>query len=388
MRILHVVPTYYPATYWGGPVFSVYALNNALARLPGVKLKVITTDAAGPALADRLEPADLGGLYPNQEVLVTRRVARASVSSELLRMLPGVVRWANVVHLTATYSFPTIPTLMLCRLLDKPLVWSPRGAILDAHEWAGASRKLLKRVWEKSCNALIRPGNVIAHATAERERLVTQARVPRARAVIVPNGVDVPDNLPLRDWIPDNRLRLMFLGRLAPKKGIENLLQAMQLLNDPTIQLMIYGTGDTNYAIRLKSLALRLDLFGNAAFFAGHVDGEAKTAAFHGADVCVVPSHSENFCLVVAEALAHGLPVITSRGTPWGGVEGHGCGLWVDNSPDSLAAAIMRIRMMPLEEMGKRGRRWIKQAYSWNTVAEAMVHIYQSLIAHPGDRRG
>lgn len=380
MKILHVSPTYYPATYWGGPIFSVYALNNALAYLPHVSLTVLTTDAAGPRLKERVDTTDLAGLYPNQQVIMTRRVAGANVSIELLLRLPALVRRADVVHLTATYSFSTIPTLALCYVFNKPLVWSPRGAIQDAHEWEGSRRRRLKRVWERVCNTLIRTGKVVTHTTAERERIATQERLPRARAVIVPNGVEVPEVLPERDWLPDGRLRLMYLGRLSPKKGIENLLQAIDRLDDSSISLTIYGAGDVAYATSLKELAEQLGLLGKSVFFAGNVDGAAKSAAFHTSDVCVIPSHTENFCMVVAEALAHGLPVIASRGTPWAEIENKQCGLWVDNSPESLAQAIARIRAMPLQEMGARGRAWMIREFSWDALAEEMRGIYQSLV--------
>ena len=141
MRVLHSTPSYYPATYWGGPIFSVYALNNALAALPDMELKVLTTDSAGPRLSDRLATGNLVHFYPNQEVNFTRRVARACVSCGLLKRLLPLVRWADVVHLTATYSFLTIPALLACRWLNKPLVWSPRGAILEAYKWEGARRR-------------------------------------------------------------------------------------------------------------------------------------------------------------------------------------------------------------------------------------------------------
>jgi glycosyltransferase involved in cell wall biosynthesis len=382
INVLHITPTYYPATYWGGPIFSVYGLNNALARLPGVSLKVLTTDAAGPGVAERVDVQNLDdGLFVNQEVLFTRRVAGAEVSFELLFRLPSLIRWADVVHLTATYSFPTIPTLFLCRVLDKPVVWSPRGAIQEAYEWAGAPRKRLKRAWERLCNALIRPGRAVAHVTSERERVATQARIPRAKAVIVPNGVDVPDSLPDRVWQPDGRLRLMYLGRISPKKGIENLLHAMCQLVDSDISLRIYGTGPSDYVASIKHLAARLGLRNPMVEFAGHVDGEDKTEAFRTTDVCVVPSFSENFCMVVPEALAHGVPVIASQGTPWRQIEDKHCGLWVDNSPASLVQAILQIRSAPLAEMGRRGREWVEAEYSWESIAGKMVDVYRELVS-------
>jgi len=381
IKILHITPTYFPATYWGGPIFSVYALNNALARLPDVTLTVLTTDSAGPQIEDRLDQTKLNGLYPKQVVIIARRIAGACVSFELLKQLPKLVRQAEVVHLTGAYSFPTIPTLVLCRIFNKPLVWSPRGAIQDAHEWEGTKRKRLKLLWERLCNILIRPGRVIAHTTAERERVATQERLPHSTAMIVPNGVDIPDILLERDWLPDGKLRLMFLGRLSPKKGIENLLEAITILKDSSVLLTIYGTGDAGYSARLKSLAEQLGLLNGAVNFAGHVEGEAKSAAFAGADVCIIPSYTESFCMVVAETLAHGLPVIASHGTPWGEIEEKRCGLWVDNSPESLAQAIIRIHAMELTEMGSRGRDWMMREFSWDTLAKKMMGIYQSLVS-------
>ncbi|MGZ8158686.1 MAG: glycosyltransferase [Methylobacter sp.] len=376
MNILHITPAYYPATYWGGAIFSVYALNNALACLPGASLTVLTTDSAGPQLKDRLDQTGPNGLYPNQWVIMTRRVAGACISVKLLQKLPGLVRSADVVHLTAAYSFPTIPTLLICRIFNKPLVWSPRGAIQDAYEWKGTKHRKLKRCWEWLCNRLILCDRVMMHTTSERERVATQQRLPRATAMIVPNGVDVPDTLPARDWLPDGRLRLIYLGRLSPKKGIENLLEAISRLKNTNVSLTIYGAGDTGYTVKLKALADRLGLLGSVLSFAGHVDGEAKSAAFANADVCVIPSYTENFCMVVAEALAHGVPVVASHGTPWAEVEKRHCGLWVDNSPDSLAQAIAGIGTMELPEMGGRGRKWMKQEFSWNVVAKNMLTLY------------
>jgi len=332
-------------------------------------------------MEDRLDQTRLNGLYPNQEVIMARRVAGACVSFELLLKLPVLVRRADVVHLTAAYSFPTIPTLVLCRIFNKPLVWSPRGAIQDAHEWEGTKRRLLKRLWERLCNILIRPGRVVAHTTAERERIATQERLSRATAMIVPNGVDVPGIFPTRDWLPDGKLRLMYLGRLSPKKGIENLLEAISLLKDPSVSLTVYGAGDVAYTASLKELAGRLGLLGRSVFFVGNVNGEAKSEAFYTADACVVPSYTENFCMVVAEALAHGMPVIASHGTPWADVEKNQCGLWVENSPDSLAQAIIQIRAMDLPEMGQRGRDWMAREYSWDALAEDMMGIYRSLFS-------
>jgi glycosyltransferase involved in cell wall biosynthesis len=112
----------------------------------------------------------------------------------------------------------------------------------------------------------------------------------------------------------------------------------------------------------------------------GWADDGQKRKLFEETDVLVMPSNTENFGMVVAEALAHRVPVIVSRGTPWRRVEETGCGLWVSNDPHSLADAIVRMSRMPLGEMGERGRRWMMQEFAWPTVANRMVNAYRSLL--------
>jgi len=381
MRVLHITPAYYPSTYWGGPIFSVYALNNTLSNCEDIDLKVLTTDSAGAQVSDRLDLQNLAGLYSGYEVIFSRRIAGACISTELLMRLVPLIRWADIIHLTATYSFPTIPTLFVCRYLQKPLVWSPRGAILDAYEWEGTRKRGIKRLWERFCNSIIRPGSVTLHVTSENERHASLSRLSRAKAVIIPNGVTTLPCIPTREWMPEGRLRLIFMGRLSPKKGVENLLKGMRLLaKDKSVELTIYGTGDSQYKESLMQLAKDLDLLDKSVQFAGHVDGKDKRDAFLNADMCVVPSYTENFCMVVAEALGHGVPVVASHGTPWVEVENKNCGLWVGNSPEELVQAICDIRSRDLEYMGRTGWEWMRDEYGWDAISRQMVDVYRGVI--------
>jgi len=297
----------------------------------------------------------------------------------MLANLPRLIRWADVVHLTAAYSFPTMPTLLACRFARKPLVWSPRGAFQATHEWTGARRRTLKQIWERICSTLLSRKIFVLHVTSAQEQVASVARLQGADARIIRNGVELPAALLQRDWKPQGRFRLLYIGRLDPKKGIENLLRAIALLDDRTVTLEICGTGERSYGERLLSLAVDLGINGRVEF-QGHVDGPDKAAAFARADLCVAPSYSENFCMVIAESLAHGVPVIASTGTPWREVFERGCGEWLDNSPASLAEGIKRMRIRPIEEMGRRGRSWMQQEFSWDAVAREMHQLYLSLL--------
>jgi glycosyltransferase involved in cell wall biosynthesis len=378
MRILHVIPSFYPATYWGGPIFSVYGLCNALARNPGCQIRVLTTDTAGPRLSERVDVTEIPTRYPaGYDVFFARRFFGKAASPGLLWRLWPMVRWADVVHLTGAYSFPTIPTLLACRLLKKSLVWSPRGALQATEEWKGAKKLKLKKVWEKICVAVM-PKKCILHVTSEKEREASLERLPNAVTTMIPNGTDIPELLPPRRWRPDGVLRLLFLGRLDPQKGIENLLEALSQIANNDVRLDIYGTGDPGYSKRLASLANDMNL-GDRVRFHGRVEAEEKTKVFMSVDLCVMPSYGENFGMVVIEALAHGVPVIASKGTPWAMLVSKRCGLWVENTPESLARAIQSTRGMDLCEMGKRGREWVCAEMSWKGIANDMLAVYGRL---------
>jgi len=288
----------------------------------------------------------------------------------------SMIQEADIVHLTGVYSPPTLPPLFLSRILKKPLVWSPRGAILEAFEWKNARKRKFKKLWDQICNILIVPGKVMLHVTSDEEERTSLARLPKAQAVNIRNGVFVKDRLEERNRCPDGKARLLFIGRLHPKKGIENLLEAIRLLGDPAITLKLYGTGDEKYVDSLKQYAKELNLL-EKVFFMGHVDDVEKERAFVDADFCIVPSHSENFGIVVVEALSYGLPVIASTFTPWKKLEEKKCGLWVKNDLVSLAQAIMKIRSMDIEEMGKNGWLWMKEEFDWEKIAQKTYRAYQ-----------
>lgn len=383
MRVLHITPAFYPATYWGGPIFSVYGLCNALSRLPDVDLRILTTDSAGPKRSDRTEVKSWPVRYDDYDVFFTRRMFARDVAPSILPHMWTMIRSADVIHITGVYCFPTIPALAMARLFGKPVVWSPRGSL---RRWEQSRKRTFKRLWELTCNSLLLSNRAYLHTTSQAEAQDSAPRVPRANTVVLRNGIDVPAAIPPREWMPEGRVRLMYMGRLDPIKGIENLLYALKLLGDMPVTLDIYGKGDDTYTNQLKKLVGELEL-GDIVAFRGQLGSDQKAAAFSCADVCVAPSYLENFCMVVAEALAHGVPVIAGRGTPWEEVERIRCGYWVANSPESLASAISGIRGDQLSEMGLRGRKWMAEAFSWNAVAIEMLDLYRRSIAGPDLRR-
>jgi len=291
------------------------------------------------------------------------------------------VRWADVVHLSFVYSFPTIPVLAACRALQKPLIWSPLGGL---QRWSGSRRVTLKQGWERVC-AAVAPANPTLYVTCDQEAAESLRAFPAFDHEVLPHGVPLPRKL---DRIAsEGPFRLLYLGRLDPKKGIENLLQACAGLDRLGPQdglatryaswsLAIAGTGDQAYTGTLKAAVSRLGLSDKVRFL-GEVLGDAKQELFAASDVLVVPSFTENFGMVVVEALAQMLPVIASTGTPWRRLEEVGCGLWVENDPATLAGAIANMTRMPLADKGLAGRKWVEREFAWPVIAARTVELYR-----------
>ena len=317
------------------------------------------------------------------EVTYHHRVSGGSTSPTLLAALPLAIKWCDVVHLTATYSFPSIPTLALSRVLRRPVIWSLRGAIQATEEWDGSPNKKMKRAFERTA-AAIAPRFTILHTTADSEAAATARRMPGFPLAKIANSVEIPLSFERRKHT-SVQTRLMFLSRVHEKKGLSLLLNAMSQLPDEIV-LDIYGTGEETYLRQLRSEIIEAAL-GERVIFRGHVDGAKKTEAFTQADIFVLPSFSENFGIVVAEALAHGVPVITTDRTPWSALNEKGCGLCIPPQASALKNAIAQLATGDLVSMGARGRAWMARDFSPSTTHASMYELYEAAIEAQRTRR-
>jgi glycosyltransferase involved in cell wall biosynthesis len=376
MKVLFVTPSFYPATHYGGPTVVSRALCESMAEQQ-VEIQVLTTDANGP---ERIAAgaAKSGRKY---SVVYCRRRFKPDIAPSLLWRLGAMIRRSDIVHLHGVYSFTTLPTLALCNLLRKPVVWSTHGAL---QRWEGSRRATGKQFWERICDLFCAANRVALHTTGAQEQIESQSRIRNVSEVVLPHGVEIPELNRASDS-RTHQLRLLFLGRLHPIKGLENLLQALSIVNE-NATLAICGEGEPAYESHLRSLVGRLELEDRVRFL-GRVDGPSREQQFQQADVCVVPSFKESFGAVIVESLARRVPVIAGRGTPWERLEEQDCGLWVANDPQELARAIDRISTMPLEEMGLRGRAWMEREFSWPQVARGMIGEYERLLQAPPGRR-
>ena len=222
------------------------------------------------------------------------------------------------------------------------------------------------------------------HATAESEKDNLLKLGYNAKVAVIANGIEV-ENISLKpSWRRTGKI--LFLSRVHVKKGINFLIEAVAMLKDQMqgYEVWIAGEGDPVYIDELKSLAERLGVDEQARFLGG-VYGEDKWRLFRKADVFVLPTHSENFGIVVAEALACGTPVITTQGTPWQELESWHCGWWtkVGTTPTVQAlSAFLQKSDAELEMMGRNGRRLVEEKYSSRKMAEDMLGLYAQVISN------
>lgn len=228
----------------------------------------------------------------------------------------------------------------------------------------------------------------VIHATAdsERENLLTLGW--NRRVEVIPNCVQVEKIMMRTSW--KRKREILFLSRVHVKKGVNFLIEAVATLNEecrmkneefPISRCIIAGEGDAAYINELRGMASRLGV-GHIVDFIGGVYGERKWELFRQADLFVLPTHSENFGIVVAEALASGTPVITTKGTPWQELEEYRCGWWTEIGTEATAAAIrefLRCSDAQLEEMGRNGRRLVEKKYSTKKIAKDMVALYRKI---------
>ena len=317
-------------------------------------------------------------------------------SPTLNRRMRKESRKANIIHNHGLWMFPNLYARQAASRSRIPLVISPRGML---EGWSlGRSRIKKFMTWGLFERANLRTA-ALFHATSEMEALSLRKLGLQQPIAIIPNGVEIPD----RETNPDRQSLerkhpelagkrwLLFLSRIHPKKGVSELLRVWRDTQGdfPQWQLIVAGPDLEGYESGMRREALNSKI-ANRVTFAGMLSGSERKAAFANADVFVLPTHSENFGIAIAEALAFGLPVITTKGAPWEELTAHECGWWIDLGHAELRRClkgVLPLSKMELSAMGERGRALMARKYSWRQVAALMKQSYEWLLGR-NDRPG
>jgi glycosyltransferase involved in cell wall biosynthesis len=357
MKVFLAVKSLLPS--YGGPAFSVSQLAHALAKA-GLEVAVWASDASA-VQSCLLSP---GG---------SLRAVSGSVAGALEQCGQVDVLHDNGIWLPHNHY---LAGLAAERGLVR--VVSTRGMLEPSARNHKAWKKRIAW-WLYQRHDLCRASYHHATAAAEAQTLrILGLGVPIG---IIPNGITVLDaDLPRGEH---KELRTaLFLGRIHPIKGISVLIEAWAKLRPQNWQLLIAGPDELGHRAELKKKVCAASLSG-AVRFSDPLNGDAKDRAFANADLFVLPSFSESFGMVIGEALAHGLPVLTTTATPWKTIAVEGCGWSVSPTIAGLLeglSAATSLDRSALLVMGERGREMVSRQFSWANIAEQFINAYEKLL--------
>ncbi len=298
----------------------------------------------------------------------------------------------DLVHLHGIWQWQIHTAAKISRKMGIRYVIAPRGSL---DPWSLEQKKWKKRLamWLYQRRDLRRAAAL--HATAASEAGYLRGLGFTQTIILSPNGVVTPS---AESWEAcrqanpkrkDGRRRMLFVSRMHQKKGVLELVEAFARLpiearKDWEVELVYTLNGPTEraYEGQVKARVRELGLDGEF-IFTGPLMDERKWEAYRRADLFVLPTHTENFGIVIAEALWAELPVITTTGAPWKELETAHCGWWVDFGVEPFAKALQEAIALTDEEraqMGANGRKLVEEKYQWPAIGRQMYKAYEGVV--------
>ena len=353
---------------YGGPAISVASLARALA-LAGAEVGVWAPDRSTPYA------------WPEKEQGV--QSLSGTVKESLDAFGSTSVIHDNGIWLPHNHA--------LCRRaseLQVPRVVSVRGML---EPWALRHKAWKKRLaWQVYQERDLRRA-ASHHATSEREADHLRRFGMGVPITTIPNGIDLPSR-PELCRLRSARLSrgdkiALFLGRLYPVKGLPMVVEAWARVRPKGWSLVIAGPDEAGHRAEIERAVRRHGLTQQVSL-PGPVAPQDRLSVYAAADLFILPSYSESFGMAVGEALACGLPVVTTTETPWSQITVRGCGWRVAPTVEGLASALRDATSSDaatLIDMGANGREYVAAEFGWSAVAKRMIALYRNIVAGAAD---
>lgn len=392
MKVLHVIPSISPLR--GGPSRAVIEMVAAL-RLREVDAAILTTNDHGPGL----HPDLVTGRWQQHQGVPVLAFPRWSPPVAALRefaVSPGLSLWLarhlkdyDLLHVHALFSYPSTSAMAQARWAGVPYILRSIGQLSP---WSLAQSRGRKRLMLRLIERRNLQRAAALHFTTGAERDEAAALDLAPPTLVLPLGVRGPEPGAAAAAGRDGAapVRFLFLSRLHPKKRLENLLDALALLQrrqpDAPWELAIAGDGEPRYVAGLQERSRRLGLNARCRWL-GFVEGEAKWRALQAADWYVLPSAAENFGIAAVEALAAGTPVILSPEVAVAAdVDRCGAGLVCGSDPEALAQALAIALVRPSLSMRASALNLAQMEFSWSTIALQLRDAYRQVLTSSAGR--
>ena len=381
MQILQISPTYKPAYIYGGVTVSISLLCETLAT-QGHDVTVLSTTANGKEdlQAHTHEPAWVDGVKTFYFPCLTKGTKQ--FSPPMLWWLWHNVQRFQVVHLHSWWNFDALFSAMICRIRGVKPIFSPRG-MLSQYSTKGVLRRFFNRTFGRFALKYS-----YLHATAPKELIECLPIIPDWKHIVLPNLMVVPniENINTRASASNGDMgkasqNYLFFSRIHPKKGLENLFEALAKLPFEWT-LTIAGDGDEQYIQSLKNKAEKLDIYLKINWI-GWVNSTDKYTFLQKADIMLLPSFNENFANVVIESLAVGTPVMISRQTGLSDyIEKEDLGWICDTSVLSIYETLIKtyVEKEKYDAIAARGAACIQRDFAPSVLAQQYVRFYEKCI--------
>lgn len=365
LKVLFVLPTF--SKKGAGVTEAPKGLALKLNENPKLEIHAI-------ALEDELTHEDIGSWAPIRVHPVQGLIGG------FVRSLDSLLKQINpdVIHIHGLWVGLGIQAGHWAMKMKVPYILSPHG-MMD--RWAWKKSRIKKFFYYLLLQKRVLLNAELLHALNQEEADSIQTIVPSKTLLIQPNGIDI-DLFKRAEYDKAKRSRLLFLGRLDPKKSVLELIRVWKVLVNETPEfsweLEIAGSGHSKYEAQLKAEAGAL--IGEGIYFTGHVSGEKKVHCFENASAFILPSKSEGLPVAILEAWASALPVAMTEACNLSeALElklAHKIDIEGASFKDSLKA-FLNLSQSELKSLGEQSHDYVKKYYSWNQIADAFYEVYK-----------
>jgi len=383
MRICLVSHSFYPATFYGGPISSTLDLSRKLGE-HGIEVYVSTTNANGKVRLD-VNTKTFVELSENLKVRYYHEQIIYYLSLSLILNLYRDIQKSDIVYIQYIFHYTVPFALLYSWYLKKIVVICPRASLSPwGLRWKGKLSYLMKKIW---VNILIRPFayRVKWQGCSHIETSDIKAFFPAAECHVVSDGVYVDSfsnskifsvtelvNKYANKEFTDVSDVVFSMGRLHEIKGFDILIDSFTLVlkNKPNAKLLIAGSDDRYKYIlekQIKDLNLK-----DSVFLIGIVNNSQKKELLSNASIFTLCSHVESFGIVVVEALACGTGVVVSDKTIWENLEDNKCGIFVNNEKHEFSKAI--IKALNQSFSSETCVDYVRNRFDWDIVSKNFVN--------------
>ena len=382
MKVLQVVPSLAPE--WGGPVKVVNELAGAL-EVMGVSSEIISAQGrrvGNPETVTNDIPIHLFETGPIARLWTAHT---PGLKKTLARKIPDF----DLVHIQELWHYPGYIASKIARSRNVPYIVTIHG---ELNEWNLQQKRLKKQIYMTAIQRGILQKSAALHAITQAESNRIRQLEIETPVAMIPNGIHTEEfeNLPDRSQFVsrypelENRLIVLFLGRIQQKKGLDILAQAFGNLvrTRHDVRLVVAGPDEDNTLTEVKTI-LKSHGALEKAVFPGMLTGEQKLEALSAADIFALTSYSEGFSVALLEALSAGLPLVITDECNFPEVGDSRAGFVVRPNDSETASAVMSLLDSAdlRREMSENARRLVRSNYTWERIAEKMFTLYENVIA-------